>query len=141
MLFVRDVEEKKSNYVIHSLHVTDLVIVVGIGFEYIIEFIISSLQIFSPESEFCQSPVDVLSDIFLHFCIAKLDQLRVDIVSVCFYSRLDVQELDPEFSSVLIGSSLIYNIVANLEILASAEWLFLIHDYLPICWREQCNLR
>ena len=141
MLFVRDVEEKESYNVIHSLYITDLVVVVGISFEYIIQFIISTLQIFSPESEFSQSPVDILSNVFLHFSIAELDQLRVDVVCVGFYSRADVQELDPKFSSVLIRSALIYNIVANLKILASAEWLFLIHNCLPIRWREQCNLR
>ena len=46
--------------------------------------------------------------------------------------RLDVEELDPQFAALLVRRALIDDIVADLQVLTPAEWLLLVHDYLPV---------
>ena len=132
LLFVWDVEQEEAGQVVHPLHITDLVIVIGVGLEHVIKFIVATLVVFPPQLQVRHRPVHILLDLLLCSLVVKLYQLLVEVIGVLGHDRLNLEQSDPELASNLVRNALVYARITGLISLSPRQRLFLFYKVLPV---------
>ena len=71
LFFVLDVKQKYADDVVHALHIVNLVIIVAVCLEHIIQLVVTSLMVLSPQVQICHRPGNIFFDLALSDRIVK----------------------------------------------------------------------
>ena len=72
LFFVLDVKQEYADDVIHALHIVHLVIIVTVRFEHIIQLIVASLMVLSPQVQIGHRPCNIFFNLAFSDRIVKL---------------------------------------------------------------------
>jgi len=99
LLLIWDVEEEDPHDVVQTLDVADFIVVAGVSLQDVVEFIVSALEVLSPETEVRHGPINVLHDLPFGLFVMEFKQFLVQVVRVNGHRLLYFQQLHPQRAS------------------------------------------